>query len=123
MSRQTAFPGIIVESIEVSTGSGGIIAEFEEGMPEDIPSSRVKSIIEQVDLFGSRYVKESKLVYNLQVVGYAKPAAHMKARAFVRAKNPFEASIIEVSVGEKLKDMGVLRAGRNAYSVTVEVTK
>lgn len=122
MSRQTPFPGIIIEEIEASVGGGGKILEFEEGLPEDIPSRRIQSFFETINLFGTD-LAETEVVYRLQVTAYAKAAAHGKARTFVRAKNPFSPRLLEVRNVRKKKDLGILRGGRNAYSVEVKVIK
>lgn len=122
MPRQTAFPGIIVEQIDARAGGGGRSLEFDEGLPEDINTERIESFTSQINIFGSDLV-ENKLTYHLHVAAYNNVSAKAKARAFVRLKNPFEPDVIEVSEPEKLKDLGVLKGGRNAYSVTVEVKK
>jgi len=122
MSRQTAFPGVIIEEIEATAGSGGRTLDFPEGLPENIPTDRIESFTNEIRFFGSDLVGDSKLTYRLQVAGVSKSAAHLKGRTFVRAKNPFEPQIIEVRNVDKLKDMGVMEL-RNAYSVEVVVTK
>jgi len=122
MGRQTAFPGVIVKSIEAKSGDSGKVLEFEEGLPEDIPSNRVQSFLDSIPLFGSK-LTQNELVYNLEISAISKGAAHTKARAFARAKNPFEPRVAEVRNVEKLKDLGILRGGRSAYSVEVRVVK
>lgn len=111
-----------MKSIRAKTNGGGKTLEFEEGLPEDIPSKRVQSFLDSVPLFGSK-LSENYLIYNLEISAVSKSAAHAKARAFVRAKNPFEPRLAEVRNIEKLKDLGILRAGRSAYSVQVKVVK
>lgn len=122
MARQTAFPGIIVKEITARTGGGGRTLSFEEGLPENIPSERIKSFLDGVNLFGSELV-ENKLVYKLEVAAYSELSASAKARAFTRLKNPFEIDTIEVTEPEKIRDLGALRAGRNAYKINVIITK
>lgn len=122
MSRQTLFPGIIIEEIDASYSGGGRTLEFQEGLPENVPTDRIESFIGEMEFFGSRFSKENKLTYRLQVAAISKYAAHLKSRTFVRAKNPFEPQFLEVKNVKELDDMGVMKA-RNAYSVDVVVTK
>lgn len=122
-SRQTAFPGIIIESIRAETSDGGKELVFEEGLPEDIPSDRIKSFFDSIKLFQPRRVQEHRIVYTLQVAAYTSIAAKAKSRSFVRFKNPFSPNIVGIASTEKLKDLGVLRAGRNAYRVIAVVEK
>lgn len=122
MARQTAFPGVIVERIDARSGGGGRALKFEEGLPEDIPPSRIQSLIDQVPLFGSD-AANSLLLYHLQVAAYTELAARGKTIAFVRAKNPFSTSRIEVAEADKIDDLGVLKAGRNSYRTIAIVEK
>lgn len=124
MSRQTAFPSIIIDSIEarnIQSGSGRTL-DLEEGLPEKVPTERIMSFLEQIPLFGSDMV-DHILVYNLEIAAINSTAAEQKARTFVRAKNPFEADMVDPSPAEKMMDIGVLDAGRDAYRVSVEVEK
>lgn len=122
MSRQTVFPGIIVESIQATAGGGGRTLDFEEGLPEDIPSERIQSLFDNIRLFGSDFV-DNEVTYTLLVASYTSLSAALKSKAFVRAKNPFEPDVIDVSTPVKDGSLGVLRGGRNVFRVRVEVEK
>lgn len=119
MSRNTIFPGVVVDSIEVRSGGGGRIMEFDEGLPEMIPTELIQKLINKVPMFGSSYT-DSVLVYNLQVAAISPVFASTKARSFARAKNPFEASVIGVKETEMIRDPDM---ERKDYRVVVEVEK
>lgn len=124
MTRQTAFPGIIVESISVTNpaSGGGRTLEFEEGLPEKVTVERIKSFLDSFDLLGSDLV-EYNITYNLLIAAYSEVSAKAKSRTFVRIKNPFETDFISTTGHGKQKDMGVLRGGRNVYSVSATIRK
>lgn len=122
MGRQTAFPGIIVRAIAAKSGDSGRTLEFEEGLPEDIPSERIQSFLDSVTMFDSELV-DSELTYKLQVAAVNPIAAKAKARTFVRLKNPFEPSTMDVSEPEQLKMIGVFDGLRKAYKVDVNIQK
>lgn len=122
MARQTAMPGVLVKSIQAKSGGGGRTLEFEEGLPENIGRDRISSFLDNVTLFGSSSVN-SVLIYNLEVAAYSEMSAKSKARAFVRMKNPFEIATLTISSSDKLRDLGVMKGGRSAYSVSVRVQK
>jgi len=122
MTRQTPFPGILIDSIKAEAGGGGRTLEFEEGLPEKIPSRRIKSLMDQLPMFGSEFVN-SRLIYNLKVAAYTSYTAKSKARGLVRLKNPFEPNFINIKSIEKDERLGILRGGRTVYSVTAVVEK
>lgn len=122
MERQTAFPGIIVRAIQAKSGEGGKTLEFEEGLPEDIPTERIQSFLDSVTMFDSELV-DSELTYNLQVAAVNPSVAKGKARTFARLKNPFEPSMVDVSKPEQLKMIGVFDGLRKAYKVDVNIQK
>lgn len=119
--RQTAFPNILVEEILARNESKGRGVEFDEGLPENIPTERIESLISSVRVFGSDR-PESKLVYKLQVMALTESSAKAYARAFVRLKNPFEPDIVGTEVVETLGTGGVLDR-RNRYRIEVTVEK
>ena len=122
MSRQTLFPGIVVTSIRATSGSSGRTLEFEEGLPENIDMERIQSFLSQLKLFESD-LTDSTITYNLQVAAASEVAAKNKARAFVRAKNPFEITMIGPVEASKLPSMGVMGPGRDAYEVSATIRK
>lgn len=103
--RQTAFPQIVVEEIEVNVGDTGVVTEFGEGLPEDITPDFIEDITDLLPLFGDSSV-ESQLVYTLLIGAAAKQPAKSKARGFTRVKNPFEPDIIEILSVERLEGFG-----------------
>lgn len=133
MGRQTSFPGILIRDIEASVGSEnrtldrgiggtGRTIEFEEGLPENIPTERIQSFINEVRLFGDSHV-DSSLTYNLYVASMSPTLAKAKSRTFVRMKNPFEPDIIDVSEPVRDSGIGPLDKGRDVYRVSVTVSK
>lgn len=124
MTRQTAFPGILVESISVTNpaSGGGRTLEFDEGLPEQVTMERIKSFFDSFELLGSDLV-EYEIKYNLLIAAYTEVSAKAKSRTFVRAKNPFETSFISTTSHGKQKDLGVLRGGRNVYRVSATIRK
>lgn len=124
MTRQTAFPGILVESISVTNtaSGGGRTLEFEEGLPEKVTVERIQSFFDSFDLLGSDMV-EYRIEYNLLVAAYTGVSAKAKSRTFVRFKNPFETPFISTTNHGKQKELGVLRGGRNVYRVSATIRK
>lgn len=122
MGRQTAFPGIIIKNVRAKAGSSGQTLEFEEGLPEKIPTERIQSFLNNLRLFDSDYV-DSELKYTLLVAAPYATAAQTKARAFVRLKNPFEPDLIDVSDTQLNSSIGPLDNGRKVYQVEVTVSK
>lgn len=149
MSRQSAFPGIFVESIEVEKppfDEPGVIQEFVgQGVMRDFEVlQRASSFSEETvgeflqsaeDQIGP--LRDSfKLKYNLKIRAAAGRFADVssvitkiqmrtvrgRARLFVRVKNPFEPDILEVKEPELDEQLSSEELG-NAYDVTVTVTK
>lgn len=118
MTRDTIFPGILVESIRVRAGGSGVTAEFEEGLPEQIPTGRIQDIIDQVPVFGSDYA-DSSIEYTLLVDAPTEMLARVKTRAFIRSKNPFEAHVVEIEGADEIRE-GPLRG---TYRVMGKVDK
>lgn len=122
MSRQTAFPGILVEKVEASAGASGRTLELEEGLPENIDGERIKSFLSNVRLFGSRLI-DSSITYHLTVVAVSETGAKNKARSFVRLKNPFEPDIITIQDVAVMEELGEFDKGRKAYAVAATIQK
>lgn len=122
MGRQTPFPGIIVRSIHASAGGGGRSIEFDEGLPEDIPTERIQSLINELRVFGDPRVS-SKITYKLYVASLNPILAKAKTRSFVRLKNPFEPQTIDVSEPVIDKGIGPLDNGRDVYRVEATISK
>jgi len=121
MARQTAVPGIIVNSIGVETQTSTKTMEFNS-KPEDIDYTRLLSLLEQYNVLYPR-PGATTIVYDLDVSAYNTTSAGPKARAFVRLKNPFEPNIIKTSEPRKTDDLGVVSGYRNVYNVRVQIEK
>lgn len=149
MSRQTAFPGILVESISVKKppfDEPGVIQEFvglgvtrefkdlTEG--KNLTPDRIEQILEDFEEHIGPLKDEFKIKYNLIIRSAPTPdiggevmarrlqkrTVSGRARVYARAKNPFEADLIRVS-GPTFNSRMSVDAPLNYYNVTVEVTK
>lgn len=157
--RQTAFPGIMVDSIEVSGDAppdGGFIVENdprpERGIMKevvnrgvtkdfellqraaDFTGDTVGDFIQSAEAQVGPFLDSFMLTYNLKVramPGMNLPSGFTKlqersvtgrARAFVRAKNPFEPEVIEVGSPRLDEKLTTDEIGR-VFDVSVTVTK
>lgn len=156
--RQTAFPGIIVDSIEIEQPpfdepgviqdfvGRGMISEFEvpkraADFTEDTVGEKIKRAEEMIGPLRDTY----RIKYNLQVrvvptdvvdafemipdkfgidplVAAHERVVSARARAFTRAKNPFEPDVIEIRTPSKNIRMSNENI-ENIYDVTTAVTK
>lgn len=143
--RQTAAPGIYIESIKVSGKAPpdrpGMVEEFvSRGMTKefevlqraaDITTETIGDTIADAEEMVGPLVDEFFLEYNLKVKGLPgdlpvlehlqKRSVSGRARAFARAKNPTELEVFEVS--EPVKDEALSGEQLDVYDVTVTVTK
>lgn len=104
---KTVFPGIEVTNIATEEAFRG--AE-EQG--QFFPNEPISDFVE--DVVGDR----DKIVYDLSVNAFTEAGAIAKARAYVRAKNPFEFDRLDVIDARMVDDELV-----NTYTVMVGVTK
>lgn len=118
MSRDTAFPGIIVEEVTVQVGRDAVTRTFDTGLAEDVTPDSVKSLLDEVPMYGSQFV-DSRLEYQLLVDSPSKYSAMSKARGFIRLKNPFEPDIIDIFNVEEVES-GLLR---NTYRIEANIRK
>ena len=126
MERQTAFPGILIESIKVEKppfDEKGVIQEFmgrgvtmEFDMLQraaDISNKQIHDKIESAEDMIGPLRETYRISYNLKIVAVPAGDSELiqslqnrslssRARAFVRVKNPFEPHVIDVS--EPVKD-------------------
>lgn len=124
MTERTAFPNVWVESIEVETPpydsegeiqgavGRGVTREFDALVSAtDMTAGRISDFLEGAEEMIPMTRDQSKLTYNLVIRAVPNPgmgpfqrymqhwqerSAAGRARAFVRAKNPFEPDVIEV---------------------------
>lgn len=122
MTRQTAFPGIVVDSISAISGSVGMTKGFEEGLPEMITPDLIQNFIDENFRFFDSEVAKSELRYNMLVASYTKATAVAKARAFVRLKNPFSINTIKIKEAE-MTNIETTRIGRKVYRIRASVRK
>lgn len=99
MSR--AFPRVTVSSIQAQRASD------ESALGQFFPGDNVEGTLERVNEFiGSG----EKLVYNLSVNAATERGAMATARAYVRAKNPFDAQTITIeSVSQTSGGRGLIQ--------------
>lgn len=119
------FAGVIVESISVKKGRGGVTREFTEPLRgKDLVPDMVQTFIDKhtTDKFGNAI--DHTLSYDLTVRAATTTGARMKARSFVRAKNPFEVGFTEVNVRGRDRGMEEQATGPHRYyRVTAEIVK
>lgn len=145
MARQSAFPGILVEEVKVETppfDEPGVIQEFvgrgvtnefealkkanefTEDTIGDILDSAEDMIGPLRDTFRIRY---TLLVRAATGTRLSKRGAKARARAFTRAKNPFEPDLVKVRSAEIASEFsGAEVMGRElgtVYRVETQVTK
>lgn len=159
MARQTAFPGVLVESLSVSGSAppdGGFIQSdvsnpnrdsileeaVDRGLTRDFEvlqraaqfyGDTVADFIQDAEDMVGPFMDSFELTYNLKVraapevldtvgLGRAERVVAMRARAFVRAKNPFEPEVI--NVGDVTLDNSLSGDSiGDVYNVSVKVTK
>jgi len=148
--RQTAFPGIVVESVQVQTQHDeegvienfidrGLTAEFETiRNANDFSEDTVGDIIQNVEDNIGPLSDDFRITYSLLVrakpvltendflntinTGTSERSVSMRARTFTRTKNPFEPDVIEV--GQPIKDEQMSRdVVGTVYQIEVMVTK
>lgn len=143
--RQTAFPGIWVESLEVSGKApeatpGTMRNVVDRGVTRnfdflkrgaDFAGETVGEFMRSAEEMVGPFVDEFTLTYNLKVKALPEAplqfsqvqerSVAVRARAFVRAKNPTELEVI--NVGQPVKDERLSDGGLDAYDVSVTVTK
>lgn len=149
MANQTAFPGILVESIKVEKppfDEPGVVQEFvgrgvtrefddpTKGM--NLTPDKIEQIFEDFEDHIGPFRGSFKVRYNLIIRAtpapdmgkmfspkkFQKRAVSTRARLFVRAKNPFEPNVLQVgepSIDERMSE----EANLNYYRVPVWVTK
>lgn len=146
-SRQSAFPGILVEEVRVSKppfDEPGVVQEFVgrgvtrefEALKKagDFTDETVGEILDSVeDMIGplrdTYQIEYVLLVRSLTDNTLSKRGAKARARAFTRAKNPFEPEIVEVrsvSVDQDLSGKFLESTGGRLgtiYRVRTAVTK
>lgn len=131
MPDNTIFPGILITELKIQQGDipepgvikefgpRGLTTEFEPAkMARDFSPDIVQDLIKNFAAWDDDYWLE----YRLQVQAAMARSAKMKARAFVRVKNPFEADLINVHSVKKDEDMSGDKLG-NVYNVRVRVNK
>lgn len=162
MPRQTAFPGIWIDSMKIegmAPPEGGFVVEsnprVEEGIMEEaverglarefdalrsaaeFSSDTVGEFIRDAESRIGPFLDGFLLTYNLKVrsnpevtdistlnklnKAKAERIISARVRAYVRAKNPFEPDVFEVTVPKK--DRALSGDGLDVYDVSVTVTK
>lgn len=145
MGRQTAFPGILVEEVRIQSPpfdepgvvqefvGEGIISEFEPikraaEFTEDTVGDLIESAEEMIGLTRDTFqIRYTLMVRSATDTRISRRGAKARARAFTRAKNPFEPDVINVvsaEVDHSLSGAEVMgRELGTVYRVTTEVTK
>lgn len=140
----TSFPGVNVESMKVGTppfDEPGVVQEFVgHGVTREPPSMEVDTsdISEFVDnakemfgefpkMFGEFPTGRYRIRYTLLIRGategpVSKRGAKATARAWTRAKNPFEVDVVNVHSVEIASDLSGDKLG-TVYRVTTAVDK
>lgn len=140
MFRSTALPNIWVAGLKAEKppfDEPGVVQEFvgrgvttEFEIPkkaEDFTQTSVKNLLDSFERSIGPLRDTFKLKYNLLVRSpkanpLSRRAVRMRARGYVRSKNPFEPDLISVGTPTLNKDeWGDIRG--DVYEVTVEVTK
>lgn len=143
--RQTAFPGIFIESIEVEGDAfdpipgeptrvteRGLTKEFEGlKLAEELAEDTVGDFIQKAEEMVGPFKDEFSLIYNLKVQALPEAplqlssiqqrSVALRARAFARAKNPTELEMFDVT--NPVKDEQLSKDGTDVYDVSVIVTK
>lgn len=142
MPRQTAFPGIWVESIKVEKppfDEKGVVQEFVgrgatrewETLKKasDFTGEKMSDVLDDMEKSVGPLRDTFKLKYNLLVRSAPQVPSRLqsrsvsaRARAWARAKNPFEPDVMEVSIPTKNTHMSTEALGE-VFDVTVTVTK
>ena len=132
MARQTAFPGIYLEDIKVQKppfDEPGMVQEFvgrgatkSLEVPQNVNNMREEYIQDSIrsmqDIIGP-IRGDYEITYTLLVKGKLDRGISARARAFARAKNPFEPNLINVSDPHDAGEFGPLDVKR----VSVRVRK
>lgn len=120
MGKQTVFPMIEVESVEVRTvdKQSGITDLVEMTTDIDSVEDAVKNLLNK-DIIG----EDELLIYSLNVTALTESSANLKGKAYVRAKNPTEPRRLAhvVTVVADSDPGGV--PGFKEYSVNIGVLK
>lgn len=148
--RQTAFPGIVLESLEVRSQHDeegaiknfvdrGLTAEFEtirnaNQFTEDTIGDIIQNLESNIGPLGDDF----RIIYTMLVrakpvltendflntinTGTSERSVSMRSRGFVRTKNPFEPDIIEVGQPTKDEQMSEDIVG-TVYQIDVMITK
>ena len=122
---QTVFPGVEVHSLVVikgvvqedgslgaASGFGGDITN-KDILGDNIVSRTVRR------LFDEKVGERDALAYELIVKATNPASARLKAKAYVRLKNPFEPTVIAISNIQEMEGEGLVKT----YSVGVPVIK
>lgn len=147
MSRQSAFPGIVVESVKIRNppfDEPGIIQEFVGSgittrfgalrRADEFTKETVGEIIDNAEemigiLRETFQIEYTLLVRSVTDTRLSRRGAKARARAFTRAKNPFEPDIVRVksvNIDQDLSDKFLETTGDRlgtVYRVTTQVTK
>lgn len=107
MTGNDSFPGIGIVSIDI-----------EETEGEELSDKR-NAVQALANLFGALSGDYTELIYTLDVAAMTEVSAKSKARSFVRLKNVFEPSIVDIRSIEKTADNGLF----NTYRVVIDVEK
>ena len=152
MARQTAFPGVLIDSIKVEKPpfdepgtiqefvGPGATREFDDFAAvrawKEVSPEFIQSVIDDLEELVGPLRDSFKVRYNRSVRALSPPiqrsegamrrlqkrSVRTRARTFVRAKNPFEPDILKV--GEPSLDKSMSEdGGIDVYRVPVWVTK
>lgn len=138
--RRTSFPNIWVESMKVEKPpfdeqgviqefvGRGVVSEFEvpkkaADVSKDTVGQLLDSVEESIGPLRDTFRLKYRLVVRVPMGNpFTKRGVRLRARAFVRMKNPFEPDLIEVSPVQQAGGLFENMKG-DFYKVSVTVTK
>lgn len=122
---QTVFPGVEVESIFIiknvieEDGTLGAAETFGDSLDQDniLQNNYITRTVRK--FYKDRLGERDALAYELSVKATNSKSAEIKAKAFVRLKNPFEPTLIAISNVQEIEGEGLVKT----YAVGVPVIK
>lgn len=114
------FPFVQLELVRIDTKES-MLSDETGVVGKDSAMENLMGLTEEVTpgMIRERLGDRQHLFYTMNIKAPSKKIAEMKAKAFVRSRNPFEPSRVGVTNSEKIED-GTLR---NTYNVAVGISK
>jgi hypothetical protein len=123
------FQQIVVQRISVKDPKGGAGASKELGgdssklTADEFSLDDIQEIVNDLLAFGNVRGDRFDLKYKLYVLAPTRNAAKRRARAFARAKNPFEPRVFNVVMTDKIEDIPSEGGVQPSYEVEIIVPK